>query len=86
MPEGMVNEAAAARLRGAGRKAESLVLDVGNPESIASGFAEVARRYGVRLAGDPERAARSEREQSGIWIDDTTWAEIEAAERKLQSQ
>ncbi len=43
---GEAAEATAARLRGAGRKAESLVLDVGNPESIASGFAEVARRHG----------------------------------------
>ena len=40
---------------------------------------------GVHLAGEPERAARAEREQNGIWIDDATWAEIEAAEKKLQS-
>ena len=40
---------------------------------------------GVRMAGEPERAARAEREQSGIWIDDATWAEIEASEKKLQS-
>jgi len=39
-------EATAARLRAAGLKAESLVLDAGNPESIASGFAELARRHG----------------------------------------
>ena len=39
-------EATAARLRAAGLKAESVVLDVGNPESIASGFAELARRHG----------------------------------------
>ena len=43
---GEAAEATAARLRAAGRKAESLVLDVGIPESIASGFAEVARRHG----------------------------------------
>jgi uncharacterized oxidoreductase len=39
---------------------------------------------GVLMAGEPERTARAEREQSGIWIDDTTWAEIEASEKKLQ--
>jgi uncharacterized oxidoreductase len=39
---------------------------------------------GVHMAGEPERAARAEREQNGIWIDDTTWAEIEASEQKLQ--
>jgi NAD(P)-dependent dehydrogenase (short-subunit alcohol dehydrogenase family) len=43
---GEAAEATAARLRAAGLKAESLVLDVGNPESIASGFAELARRHG----------------------------------------
>ena len=43
---GEAAEATAARLRATGLKAESLVLDVGNPESIASGFAEVARRHG----------------------------------------
>jgi uncharacterized oxidoreductase len=41
---------------------------------------------GVRLAGEPERAARAEREQQGIWIDDATWAEIEASEKKLQQR
>ena len=40
---------------------------------------------GVRLAGDPERAARIEREQTGIWIDDATWGEIQASEKKLQA-
>ena len=39
---------------------------------------------GVKLAGEPERTARADREQNGIWIDDTTWAEIEASEKKLQ--
>ena len=43
---GEAAEATAARLRAAGRTAESLVLDAGIPESIASGFAEVARRHG----------------------------------------
>jgi uncharacterized oxidoreductase len=41
---------------------------------------------GVRLAGEPERAARAEREQQGIWIDDATWEEIEASEKKLQQR
>jgi uncharacterized oxidoreductase len=41
---------------------------------------------GVQLAGEPERTARAEREQSGIWIDDATWAEIEASEQKLQQR
>jgi uncharacterized oxidoreductase len=41
---------------------------------------------GVKLAGEPERTARAEREQSGIWIDDATWAEIEASEQKLQQR
>jgi uncharacterized oxidoreductase len=38
---------------------------------------------GVKLAGEPERTARADREQNGIWIDDATWAEIEASEKKL---
>jgi len=41
---------------------------------------------GVRLAGDPERAARIEREQTGIWIDDATWGEIQASEKKIQAR
>jgi uncharacterized oxidoreductase len=41
---------------------------------------------GVKLAGEPERAARADREQNGIWIDDATWAEIEASEQKLQQR
>jgi len=41
---------------------------------------------GVKLAGEPERAARAEREQNGIWIDDATWAEIETSEKKLQTR
>jgi NAD(P)-dependent dehydrogenase (short-subunit alcohol dehydrogenase family) len=43
---GEAAEATAARLRSAGFRAESLVMDVGNPDSIAAGFAEVARRHG----------------------------------------
>jgi uncharacterized oxidoreductase len=35
------------------------------------------------MAGEPERAARADRVQNGIWIDDATWAEIEASEKKL---
>ena len=38
---------------------------------------------GVRIAGDPEREARIERERDGIVIDDTTWAEIVAAGGKV---
>jgi crotonobetainyl-CoA:carnitine CoA-transferase CaiB-like acyl-CoA transferase len=41
---------------------------------------------GVKLAGEPERAAREDREQNGIWIDGATWAEIEASEQKLQQR
>ena len=41
---------------------------------------------GVRIAGEPERAARAQRQESGIWIDDATWAEIEASEHKLQQR
>ena len=40
----------------------------------------------VRLAGEPERAARAQRERDGIVIDDTTWAEIEAAGRKVNAR
>ncbi|TWO72489.1 malate/lactate/ureidoglycolate dehydrogenase [Caenimonas sedimenti] len=38
---------------------------------------------GVRLAGEPERQARREREQAGIAIDDQTWIEIEASAAKV---
>jgi len=38
---------------------------------------------GVRIAGEPERQARKEREKSGITVDDTTWAEIVAAGAKV---
>jgi uncharacterized oxidoreductase len=41
---------------------------------------------GVVLAGEPERKARSDREQNGIWIDDATWSEIQAAEAKLKNR
>ena len=38
---------------------------------------------GVQIAGEPERAARLARERDGIAIDDTTWAELQAAARKV---
>ncbi len=41
---------------------------------------------GVWLAGEPERAARQEREAQGIAIDDTTWAAIVAAGRKVGAE
>ena len=37
----------------------------------------------VQIAGEPERKARAEREQSGIWLDDATWGEIVAAGAKV---
>jgi hydroxycarboxylate dehydrogenase B len=40
---------------------------------------------GALLAGEPERAARKQREREGIAIDDTTWAEILGAEQKALS-
>jgi hydroxycarboxylate dehydrogenase B len=39
----------------------------------------------VLLAGEPERAARKQREREGIAIDDTTWSEIVAAREKALS-
>jgi uncharacterized oxidoreductase len=60
-------------------------------EQEAQAFADWLRQSpnapgsdGVQLAGEPERKARADREQNGIWIDDATWAEIEASEKKLQ--
>jgi len=41
---------------------------------------------GVMTAGEPERAARAERAQNGIWIDDATWAELQASEDKLKKR
>ena len=38
---------------------------------------------GVRIAGDPERQARVQREREGIVLDDQTWAEIQAAAAKV---
>lgn len=40
---------------------------------------------GVRIAGEPERAARVQRAQAGITIDDQTWAEIESAGVKARA-
>jgi uncharacterized oxidoreductase len=37
-------------------------------------------------AGEPERAARAERAKNGIWIDDATWAELQASEDKLKKR
>ncbi len=39
---------------------------------------------GVKLAGDPERAARALRQRNGIEVDDTTWAEILSAGEKVK--
>ena len=39
---------------------------------------------GVLMAGEPERKARADRAQNGIWIDDATWSEIQASEAKLK--
>ena len=44
---------------------------------VAPGFSE------VQLAGDPERAARTERQHHGIAIDAQTWAELVAAGAKV---
>ncbi|HEX7892082.1 MAG TPA: malate/lactate/ureidoglycolate dehydrogenase [Ramlibacter sp.] len=38
---------------------------------------------GVMVAGDPERKARVARERDGVVVDDTTWAEIGGAARKV---
>jgi uncharacterized oxidoreductase len=38
---------------------------------------------GVLLAGEPERAARVQRERAGIVVDDTTWQEIVPAGAKV---
>jgi uncharacterized oxidoreductase len=44
---------------------------------VAPGFESVL------IAGDPERAARAQREVRGIDIDDSTWAELVAAGNKV---
>jgi hydroxycarboxylate dehydrogenase B len=38
---------------------------------------------GVLLAGEPERAARKQRERAGIEIDDSTWAELVESGKKV---
>jgi len=38
----------------------------------------------VRIAGEPEREYRAERERSGIPVDESTWSEIRAAGEKLK--
>ncbi len=40
---------------------------------------------GVQLAGEPERTARTRRAREGIWLDQATWDEIQAAERKVSA-
>jgi uncharacterized oxidoreductase len=39
----------------------------------------------VQVAGDPERAARVQREREGIWIDASTWGEITQAAVKVHA-
>jgi uncharacterized oxidoreductase len=41
---------------------------------------------GVLMAGEPERKARADRSQNGIWVDDATWSEIQDAEAKLKNR
>jgi uncharacterized oxidoreductase len=38
----------------------------------------------VRIAGEPERETRAERERDGIPVDESTWSEIRAAAAKLK--
>jgi uncharacterized oxidoreductase len=38
----------------------------------------------VRVAGEPEREYRAQRERDGIPVDDETWNEIRAAAAKLK--
>ena len=38
---------------------------------------------GVKLAGEPERAARARRSREGVAVDSATWAEIQAAGKKV---
>jgi hydroxycarboxylate dehydrogenase B len=57
-------------------------------ESEALAFVDWLRQSpsadgGVRIAGEPEREARARREREGIAIDDTTWAELVDAGRKV---
>ena len=37
----------------------------------------------VQIAGEPERKARTAREQEGIWLDDATWREIVQAGKQV---
>ena len=59
-------------------------------EAEAMAFVEWLRQspaaagfQGVRIAGEPERAARATRARTGISLDDQTWAEIVAAGAKV---
>ena len=38
----------------------------------------------VRIAGEPERETRAQRERDGIPVDEGTWSEIRAAAAKLK--
>lgn len=53
-------------------------LDSLRKSPVAPGFDK------VRIAGEPEREARAQRERSGISVDETTWNEILAAAEKLK--
>ncbi|MGH8669883.1 MAG: malate/lactate/ureidoglycolate dehydrogenase [Burkholderiales bacterium] len=53
-------------------------LDWLRKSPVAPGFDK------VRIAGEPERETRARREQEGIPVDATTWAEIRAAGARLQ--
>jgi uncharacterized oxidoreductase len=57
-------------------------------EQEAAAFVDWLRKSpsatgGVKLAGEPEREARAQREHEGIALDDTTWGEIVAAGGKV---
>lgn len=42
-----------------------------------------SRTGGVRIAGEPERAARAERARTGITVDAATWSELQASAAKV---
>ena len=42
-----------------------------------------AAACGVKIAGEPERAARTARSRDGIVVDDATWAELQDAAAKV---
>jgi uncharacterized oxidoreductase len=53
-------------------------LDWLRKSAVGAGFDK------VRIAGEPEREMRARREKPGIPVDETTWAEIQAAGAKLK--